>query len=744
MAQERELKRKRSRPSNWWEASVRAEADGLGGTDNGENAREVQKESQEVGEIEKEKKTGRGRGGGRPSLNAVVRDETQEVGSARDAPERNEMSNAAQNEDGIQKKKKGGRPSLAPEAVANGDVEVDPPKRRGRSSIMESETEVAVSAPFGGKRKERMGKVVQADDAGEGSAQPGGGKKRGRPAGGSGEVKDRITEGKAAATEGDGDAAVKRKRARPSLGGNGEEKQKTQVAEEGSKKRGRKPNAAAEAQSAERDAASLRKERQPQTDVEEDEDVREPKRRARPSNKENEKPVAEDAGTEERSKKKGRPTKENEAPSVDQSAKELSKKHDKRDQENEDPLADRPAKERRRQPRAEHDENDDGAPAKQSKERRKKRQNHEVVESEGVESSQADRRSQEESAEVPAKGRKKRDEQITESSAQQVPSKAKKRVRISDASETIKPSSSKPKSKTSRPEDTDEPRRKRKDKEDLEEQQPKPKRQRAEEQRNNQAEIEKPEKPPSYRHLAAVTRRVSRETIDAKWEPLPPGCLEKISNLLVDVQRPVVLQVRDERKKTQASTAIQMISRRLLSKVRKGMPFPKSTRTNREDDFDFEKILDYNLALEARLTPVLHSNELLESELRKEEILLENEQKYLADLEVNAKDEALKRRQTARKAHPLLQSEESIPRKELDDILGLDADQSSSLATLDTSKYPDLEEIMKSISGHVGSIQSNLEQIEGIGEAMTKTKAAVQATLFNHLDREQYDDVVLG
>jgi hypothetical protein len=51
---------------------------------------------------------------------------------------------------------------------------------------------------------------------------------------------------------------------------------------------------------------------------------------------------------------------------------------------------------------------------------------------------------------------------------------------------------------------------------------------------------------------------------------------------------------------------------------------------------------------------------------------------------------------------------------------------------------------MQSISGHVGSIQGNLEQIEGIDEAMTKTKAAVQATLFRHLDREQYDDVVLG
>ncbi|PQE10535.1 Kinetochore fta7 protein [Rutstroemia sp. NJR-2017a BVV2] len=646
-------------------------------------------------EKEKGKKTGRGRG--RQSLGAGGVDESREV----DPPDRNKVLNLAQIEDGngngnadIQQrgqKKSRGRPSLsAVDAAGHGDseAEVEPPKRRGRPSIVDSETEVAVSAPFGGKRKERMGRVVQAEGSGA-----------------------------------------------------GEEKAKGQVAEEGegSNKRGRKVNGATGVKSGDEDTAAVRKERQPRTEVQEDENAQEPKRRGRPSNKENGKPSTEDADKEGRLKKKGRPAKESEATSTAQPAKERSKKQDKRDQEDRDP----PAKERRRKLGTEHGENEEEAPAKQSKEeKRKKRHNSDVGESERSESSRAGRRNQEESAEVPVKSKKKGDTQITEDSSQQSSSKSKKRVRISDVSENMESSSSKPKSKKSRPE-KDEPTRKRKEADDRQEQQPKTKRQRAEEQQDNRAEIEKPEKPPNYRHLTAVTRRISRETIDTKWEPLPPGCLEKISDLLVDVQRPVILQVRDERKKTQASTAIQMISRRLISRVRKGMPFPKSTRTNREDDFDFEKILDYNLALEAQLTPVVHSNELLEAELRKEQILLENEQKYLADLEANAKDEASKRRQTARKAHPLLQSEESIPREELDSILGPDA-QSSPPVTLDTSKYQDLEDIMKSISGHVGSIQGNLEQIEGIGEAMTKTKAAVQATLFRHLDREQYDNVVLG
>ena len=185
-----------------------------------------------------------------------------------------------------------------------------------------------------------------------------------------------------------------------------------------------------------------------------------------------------------------------------------------------------------------------------------------------------------------------------------------------------------------------------------------------------------PEEAPVYQHLQAVTHRVSRQTIEAKWEPLPPGCVERISQLLQDLQRPVVVRYNDERKKTQSTTALQMISRRLVSKISKGLPFPQGTRNHREDDFDFEKILDCNRALEAQLTPALHANELLEAQVSKELALLESERERLAILEANAKTTAASRSEAARRLHWLLQPSQGIMEVEgMKDDVGLSISQ---------------------------------------------------------------------
>jgi hypothetical protein len=164
---------------------------------------------------------------------------------------------------------------------------------------------------------------------------------------------------------------------------------------------------------------------------------------------------------------------------------------------------------------------------------------------------------------------------------------------------------------------------------------------------------------PSYQHLTAVTRQISRQTIDTKWEPLPTNCIELISHLLSDIQRPVVVRLSDERRRTQASTALQMVTRRLINKISKGLPFPQGTLYHRENDFDFEKILDHTRALEGLLTPALHANELLDSELRKVTVLLEADLEILADLEANAKAESTMRKQAGRKLHSLLRSDDS-------------------------------------------------------------------------------------
>jgi hypothetical protein len=192
-----------------------------------------------------------------------------------------------------------------------------------------------------------------------------------------------------------------------------------------------------------------------------------------------------------------------------------------------------------------------------------------------------------------------------------------------------------------------------------------PKRRRVEEAAlQEERETQRQEKPPNYQHLAEVTRKVPLHTIEAKWEPLPANCIELISQLLVDVQRPVIARLKEEHKRSQASSALQMTSHKLVKKISRGVPFPHGTQPQREDDFNFEKVLDHNRALEAQLTPALHANELLEDELRKETTLLESEKAILAELEANAKAAAASRKQAERKLHPLLQSEDSTADKE--------------------------------------------------------------------------------
>lgn len=193
-------------------------------------------------------------------------------------------------------------------------------------------------------------------------------------------------------------------------------------------------------------------------------------------------------------------------------------------------------------------------------------------------------------------------------------------------------------------------------------------------------------KPLYYQHIVAVTRQVPHNTIEAKWGPLPHGCIERIAQLLQEIHRPLVLGHGDDRRRTEASTAMQVVARRLVSKISKGLPFPPSTRGQREDDFDFERILDHTRDLEASLTPASHSNELLQAQAYKESASLESETAILEELEVNAKAEASKRKLVGRKMHLLLQSHDfkTASDEQIADI-GLRAKRSPPLRTQSVS-----------------------------------------------------------
>lgn len=165
--------------------------------------------------------------------------------------------------------------------------------------------------------------------------------------------------------------------------------------------------------------------------------------------------------------------------------------------------------------------------------------------------------------------------------------------------------------------------------------------------------------------------------------------------------------------------------------------------------------------MESQLTPALHANDLLEAELAKEKALLVAEQAYLDELEGNAKAESAKRKQGARNIHALLQPSGATDVDELDDDFSVNTTDSTRPVTLDVSTQSllllqmltksvqllqdeNLQTVVADLQGHVDSIEGNLKQVEGIAQAMAKSKAAVQVTLFGRLDSTQYEDLVLG
>ncbi|KAG9232182.1 exocyst complex component Sec6-domain-containing protein [Amylocarpus encephaloides] len=258
----------------------------------------------------------------------------------------------------------------------------------------------------------------------------------------------------------------------------------------------------------------------------------------------------------------------------------------------------------------------------------------------------------------------------------------------------------------------------------------------------NENESEEEEEP-DYQRLIPVIRKVNHGVIEAKWDALPSGCIDLISDLLEATQRPVIARLKDENQRRQAKSALQLIARKLISKMKKGVPFPGAGSRSREEEFNFEKVIDRNRILEGQLTADIDANKLLDETLKKEIALLESEQETLAILEANAKTESAIRKEAGRKTHPLLQSAATASTGDpADSTLG--DMQSRLMPSLGNYKDDALIKVVQDIESHVDSLNGNVMQLAGIPEAMSKAKAAVQATLFDHLESTRYEDVVLG
>ncbi|KAL1896849.1 hypothetical protein Sste5346_004483 [Sporothrix stenoceras] len=308
--------------------------------------------------------------------------------------------------------------------------------------------------------------------------------------------------------------------------------------------------------------------------------------------------------------------------------------------------------------------------------------------------------------------------------------------------------------------------------------------------------VSRPSQP--FAQLVPRTRYIPLATMANKWAPLEREAIAAVQSLLEECARPVVSRIRSgagasgggaavERRQEQTRQAISGVTRRLRSKLVKGIPFPPGTvqivsRRGRRSskvqpdnnglsaDFNFERAVEGAQALEQQLSPLQHAIALLERERKREEEALAADYAALRQLETNAQADLRTWRERTRKAHvlaPVDGDNSRAPKGDSRDSLqfvdlagraaasgddqGKNEDENNENGQngqngglFEQNLDKDLSTVAAQLSNHMDSLKSNLQQIDGVLPAIVQSKAALQHVLHERLEPEMYERVLLG
>lgn len=251
--------------------------------------------------------------------------------------------------------------------------------------------------------------------------------------------------------------------------------------------------------------------------------------------------------------------------------------------------------------------------------------------------------------------------------------------------------------------------------------------------------------PPPFRQLTTRTRRVPREVIDTKWSPLEPASISSVGDLLHSVSRPVLLRLTNLNRHTEATAALNAVSKRLRAKLSRGLPFPPATTAaKREDELQFERAVDGIQSLEAQLDPLLHGVALLKKEKERAQRELEREYKVLHSLGANARAVGKERRDQLRKMHDLAPRPQRDIESKVENLRQAEPAEDRGGKTFVGLESDELKSLAGQIGSHMETMRGNLQQIEGVVPAIAESRAALKMALMPHLDPSSYEQVLLG
>lgn len=282
-----------------------------------------------------------------------------------------------------------------------------------------------------------------------------------------------------------------------------------------------------------------------------------------------------------------------------------------------------------------------------------------------------------------------------------------------------------------------------------------------------------PQKKP-YAYLAPKQRDIPVSTISATWTPLQAPSLALARQTLHFSTRPVLQSLAPGPRRDAASSALRAATRRLTSKLSKGLPFPPASRAaakaagrakvpradGREAELDFESVAAEMEALEGRLQPLLHSIEVLRGEERRMEGVLEMEAGELEVLSRNGREERKVWREGLRKkGHPLvpdrwdpdgdsgdrlaLAPREAPPSEWLFTVCSLPVSKSRKDAA-NARQNAKGALPLSTLASHVASLRNNVRPVQGLDRAMADSEAAIRRVLERALGAEGYEAAIMA
>ncbi|KAL5001231.1 CENP-Q, a CENPA-CAD centromere complex subunit-domain-containing protein [Aspergillus recurvatus] len=229
-----------------------------------------------------------------------------------------------------------------------------------------------------------------------------------------------------------------------------------------------------------------------------------------------------------------------------------------------------------------------------------------------------------------------------------------------------------------------------------------------------------------YAYLKPQVRHISERTIKSKWTTLPEPMQDKIRDMLRALERPVIVRQQNERKRYEAQAAVQAVVKNLGKRLPR-MPFPPMTK---DSVFEYEAALKEHSVLEASLSTVNDSIDLLNNEIAKEEALLARETKQLQEIEKNAKRAEAERKRLMKKEHPALRQLQGSREKQIEAPPGFDLshakDWQLDFSELETD--PEVFGLLKQLNNHLKSMQSNIAPLIGLNDAIERSQTALRLT----------------